>query len=68
MRSEERNPERTVGNPEAMAKVLVNALTGDVGTRSKISGNPTNQALTSLLYLGRRDGLDFWGFRRPGPE
>jgi len=36
-----------VGNPEVMAKLLVNGLTVRVGTRSKLSGYPTYQDLTS---------------------
>ena len=57
MRSEERNPERTVGNPEAMAKVLVNGLTAEVGTSPHLSDFATNQDLAKVIEQSRAGSL-----------
>jgi hypothetical protein len=43
---------RIVGNSEAMLKVPVNALTGQVGTRSNLSGYRTNRELAAR-QIGR---------------
>jgi len=42
-----------VGNPEVMAKLLVNGLTVRVGTRSKLSGYATYQELRQVLAHAR---------------